>query len=319
MNNLSFKKIIYFYTFLAAGVFYTLFLFTFFLQIAKSCFTNLLLYFNQDISWSRFLTSKDFLINSLGILFFTILLSKFVFALVKISYKIYLTNSKISKLSYTLHNNIRLITEPGIVFTAGFLKPQVYISKDLKTKLSKKEFNAVLNHELKHKKDFDPLKKVILEFLKDILPSLPFKNEIFGSLNLIIELCADEYANKTSEKESIVKALVKIIKTSDYYNLSLSGFNEQKERINILTGNNLFNHKRFIYMIIFLLSVTIYPAFFIANNSYFNKCDNLESCYSEYMNLRQNGVCYVNLINVNHSELQTKVLNYSEDVRYSQI
>lgn len=315
-NNLHSKNL-YFAFILSVGFLYVAFLIIFFVQIVESCFTNLVIYFGNDINWSKFIFSKDFLISVFGIIFFSILFIKFILGSATNIYLIYKTNFEISKLKFTQKDGVRFITKKGIVFTAGFFNPHIYISNDLALQLTKSEYLAVLLHEEKHKRDLDPLKRFLAKFIKDIIPPLPFKKEVFYHFNLIIELSADEYAGSITSKENIAKALIKIINFKQ--DLLINSFNEQKERINVLTGSKFFNHKKFIYMVLFLFIILIYPSLFIAKQSFFEECKNLQSCYNEYLYSNKNLVCYINISNVDHTKLESKVLNFSPDLNYSKI
>ena len=68
-----------------------------------------------------------------------------------------------------------LIDLPGRrqAFTAGLLRPRVYVTRELLEALTSDELKAVLLHENHHRANRDPLRALVILFLQDLLFFLP--------------------------------------------------------------------------------------------------------------------------------------------------
>jgi len=102
-------------------------------------------------------------------------------------------------LKIQVKNTVKLIVnKDNLAFTFGILKPQIFISQNLFNNLSKKEFDAILNHEKQHMKALDPLKKFIFEIFAGSMPPFWGKKDLKDKFHLLTEAVADAYAkNKT--------------------------------------------------------------------------------------------------------------------------
>ena len=71
--------------------------------------------------------------------------------------------------------NLLLIDIPGRrqAFTAGFLSPRIYLTREICEALSDEEIKAVLLHEDHHRRNRDPLRALVIMFLQDLLFLLP--------------------------------------------------------------------------------------------------------------------------------------------------
>jgi len=89
----------------------------------------------------------------------------------------------------------RLIETPAPqAFCAGYLRPQVYLSRGATEELSREELRAVVSHELHHVRRRDPLRLLLARSLADSLffvPLLRRSSERYAALG---ELAADEAA-----------------------------------------------------------------------------------------------------------------------------
>lgn len=171
-------------------------------------------------------------------------------------------------------------------FTAGFLKPTVYISSRIAKKKKEKKSKAIIFHELGHKENFDPIKDFLVNIFKWCLPPLPGKNKFFTEYSTLVELNCDFYAEKRlSSKRPIVEALADIIgrKFSPAPNpLLIDNFLTSSDRIRILTENRPFKAKRLFSLALILFSPILLNVIFISQTSLFLKCDCLTDCLRDF-------------------------------------
>lgn len=101
-----------------------------------------------------------------------------------------------------------------VAFTHGLFRPRVYISSGLIKGLTRSELNAVVLHELHHKRNKDPLRFFLLSILKDTFFYLPIWHYIFKSLHEIREKMADDMAVfTTKEPVALASAIVKVARS----------------------------------------------------------------------------------------------------------
>jgi hypothetical protein len=165
-------------------------------------------------------------------------------------------------------------------FTAGILRPKIYISDQLIETLSEQELHAVKEHEQFHRKTLDPLMKILADFVKSILPYFPFKKHLFDSYEVLVELSADTYAeSKLNTKKHVVTALSKMINISNYdKHLSLSSFSLNNERIPILVESKVFKTRAYFIFFIFSLFVIMINTYLISNTNIFLECQHIAEC-----------------------------------------
>jgi len=138
-------------------------------------------------------------------------------------------------------------------FTLGLTSPQVFVSSAMIENFSAIELQSVVMHEEYHRLNFDPLRKLLMEFLGNILPYFPLKSALLKSYSVLNELAADNYAiSKVDSQKGIVSALAKIFSTYNT-NLALSGFALENDRINILLGKKQFQSGRFFTILSFVV------------------------------------------------------------------
>lgn len=165
-------------------------------------------------------------------------------------------------------------------FTAGLLKPQIYISDKLIENLNEKEINAVKEHEQFHKKAYDPLMKIIVDFVRSTLPYFPLKKHLFNSYEVLVELSADAYAEiKLNTKKHVVTALNKMIDLSNYNkHLNFSSFSLKNERIPILVESTVFKTRSYFMFFIFILFSVIVNTYLISHTNIFLECQHIVEC-----------------------------------------
>ena len=100
-----------------------------------------------------------------------------------------------------------------LAFTAGFLKPRVFLSTKLVDILDEKELRAVILHESHHRKAKDPLKGLVVSFLSDFLFFLPVSRFLHKAYHLTSEMTADAYSvSSQANPLDLASSLLKVRK-----------------------------------------------------------------------------------------------------------
>lgn len=102
---------------------------------------------------------------------------------------------------------------PNPAFTAGILRPRVYVSDSLQRTLSPAELRAVLRHECYHRVRHDPLRFAVLRFAVKTFFWLPLIRVLAEDLMEEAEVMADDFAASPrggSDPLDVASALVKI-------------------------------------------------------------------------------------------------------------
>lgn len=207
-----------------------------------------------------------FLFENLKILAISFLTSSLIYGIFKTIRRIYKTEKFLNKIKkeakpsakYGINVNIFPHNLP-LAFTAGFFKPEIYLSTSLTQFLNEKEIKGIVFHEIHHKKALHPLKSLIISFISDSLFFLPvsklfkklylFCNEIFGDMNSI---------SNGLTKEEIALSFLKVCKIR---NMESSRFsNEPIERIKFLFDGKIkiiFSVKKLIISIVVLILLTV--------------------------------------------------------------
>ncbi len=96
-------------------------------------------------------------------------------------------------------------------FTYGLIRPRIFVSSGLISKLSRREVRGVILHEIQHKKNKDPLRFFLFSLLKDTFFYLPICRWFSNESTLRLELEADDFAAKKTKKPiELANALVKV-------------------------------------------------------------------------------------------------------------
>ncbi len=166
-------------------------------------------------------------------------------------------------------------------FTAGLIKPKVYISSKLLRYLNEEELNSISQHELYHAKSYDPLRKLFLDLLFDFLPQFPLKKALFDNQEILTELAADSYSESILKtKKGIISALSKLMDSkSSYLNFNISSFNLRNDRIKILVGNSNFKSKNLFLALFFVGSFFFFNTIVISNTNVFTQCQHIIECF----------------------------------------
>jgi Zn-dependent protease with chaperone function len=116
--------------------------------------------------------------------------------------------------------NIALIMDGSLktAFTCGLLKPRIYISTGLLSGLEKDELRAVFLHELKHKKSYDPLRFLLIGFVRDAFFYLPAIKHMAFFARLKKEHAADDTAAaRLGSPISLASAMIKVAREGALY------------------------------------------------------------------------------------------------------
>jgi Zn-dependent protease with chaperone function len=110
-----------------------------------------------------------------------------------------------------VQDRVRVVVAPAAApaFTAGFLRPQVFVSEELLRTLTPAELDAAFQHELEHLRRRDPLRLASLRFLERALFWLPLARALADAAAEAIEFRADDAARRIGQLDlaaAIVKA-----------------------------------------------------------------------------------------------------------------
>lgn len=284
INQYNQQKNISFFLLLLLGTTYTILIGIIVTKILPG-FVMQLLYIIDTVKHETYLldllTSKDFYIYLTGGLVICYLLIRYIKATIRMAISI--VTSKIYTDSFTgVHNNeyVLIDSSESLAFTSGLLFPKIYMSNSLIDKLSKDELESVLLHEKLHQSNYDPLRKLIQDFLSDLIPFMPDKSFIFHNYSLLSELSADyNYINMKGNKKNLLSALDKMLRpTKVVIRLNISNFSFNHDRVKILLENDKFRTKRYFSSITFNISSVLIFSFILLNSSIFIVCNNIEEC-----------------------------------------
>jgi Zn-dependent protease with chaperone function len=114
---------------------------------------------------------------------------------------------------------VLLDTPERFSFAYGVLTPRVVVSRGLIEGVSADELRAILEHELYHVCNLDPLKVVLVQALSATFFFLPALDSLRASYLAGRELAADRRAVKACGCRSLVGALLKVVRGPDWSEL----------------------------------------------------------------------------------------------------
>lgn len=223
--------------------------------------------------------------------------------------KIY-SDKFIKNQKFLIQNQYRVIkSEKNLIFTYGLIKPQIYISNQVLKILKNGEKQAVLLHEQNHKNSKDPLKKVVILFIKGFLPPFPGKSSLFDSYDVLTELSSDEYAiNQLEEKSVLFEALKKVIILGDFDNQQfLTGFAFRNDRLEILTKKRKFTNRRFFGILVLVVITILFGNSAIASSEIKLQCNQIDEYCNKNVDTTENQLLYT----PQNKTSVCEVLNYS--------
>lgn len=113
-----------------------------------------------------------------------------------------------------LANKIKLV-DGNVIFCAGLINPEIVIGREIVSRMSNRELEAILRHESYHLQNLDPLKVLLVTSLSKTLFFLPMIGELSRAYLKGKELAADRYAEKETGKTYLAKALYKVLNWSN--------------------------------------------------------------------------------------------------------
>ena len=116
---------------------------------------------------------------------------------------------------------IFLSSSAPLAFTAGILKPVVYVSQGLVAQLSNKELACVLAHENAHRSVNDPMQKWLFSFASAYYPKY-LRHRLRESFELASELRADFQAATDKGSLDVASALLAVRKSGQQWQAPLS-------------------------------------------------------------------------------------------------
>ncbi len=94
-----------------------------------------------------------------------------------------------------LKNKVHLLdSDVSLCFCAGFIMPQIYLSRRMMEKLPQEQLEALLLHEKYHLKNYDPLKILLGQLVVSALFFVPVLQDMFKRYLIEKEIAADESA-----------------------------------------------------------------------------------------------------------------------------
>lgn len=106
------------------------------------------------------------------------------------------------------HTRIIRAASANPAFTAGLLRPRMYLAEPLLENLSEPELEAVLLHELHHCRRRDPLRGILAAAVGDVFFWIPLVRDAIDSFRVRTEFAADDAARRVGDlvlAEAILK------------------------------------------------------------------------------------------------------------------
>lgn len=139
-------------------------------------------------------------------------------------------------------NRVKIVNDGNLfALTAGFIKPEIYLSYGLFNHLTINELRAVIAHERYHQKNLHPLYILLVNVIKSSLFFFPVLRKVASYISLKYEVLADTFAISKTSKATLSSALYKII-SQKYHNqfpATVATFSVTKDRVNILSGESM--------------------------------------------------------------------------------
>lgn len=137
--------------------------------------------------------------------------------------------------------NVKIIdSDIPTAFTSGFFRPVCYVARGLTDNLSDKELDIVMEHELAHARNRDPLTKLLIAFLSAYYPK-KLAQLLNTKYALLTEQIADQSTVLIHSAEDVAATLVKVVRLNSAlpkseFNTSLCffGANDISKRVHQL-------------------------------------------------------------------------------------
>lgn len=150
--------------------------------------------------------------HSLSTLVFSLLLVKYLSRYTALLVRDYKKTNLLKQLCTKEGDAYRIDSDVNHAFCAGVIRPSCFLSSNLKSQLSKKEYDIINRHEQAHVDRRDPLRKWLMGMLTAFFP-YQVASLIQSNMSLVCEQAADNMAAKGSyDKIDVAATLVKFSK-----------------------------------------------------------------------------------------------------------
>lgn len=100
-----------------------------------------------------------------------------------------------------------------LAFAMGFFKPRIVLSTGLMNLMDPNELEAVVHHEMYHRKHGDPLKTFLMSLIASVMWYIPILKSFHNNYKIVREVLADNYAmGQTGGSIHLGSALLKLLK-----------------------------------------------------------------------------------------------------------
>lgn len=195
----------------------------------------------------------------------------------------------------SLEGKLCFLPGPDIhrAFTAGINSPRIYVTQGTCDQLSSDELEAVLLHENHHRQRHDPLRSLILLFVKELLFFVPVGSILISIFNEAREEAADDAALAShGHGLELASALCQLAQLQSGENLeattvSAMGSGPIQNRIQRLLSDNAASNRKphrltlaLSLLIVGLLIVTLYMPLLMTDSPFVFQGCNPELCRS---------------------------------------
>ncbi len=140
---------------------------------------------------------------------------------------------------------VMIETDELCTFVFGLLRPRIYLSRATTEAIDDDELRALLQHEIYHLQQYDPLKKFLFTLAQDVLFFLPSLGDMKSLFFLQQELSADRAAiGGASGKKSLASVMLKMAEHGQQEHeaeLLASYFHPTRERLKHLMADSDFD------------------------------------------------------------------------------
>lgn len=281
-RGLNLVSDIYWYLILLSGILYSWFLILAAGKILPAMTMQVIFLLDAlkfDNSIVGLVTSRLFLVNVVPGMLLLVLMVKYVKVMVGSVGNWLITQRAINNLAIegVGVNYIWFRSKELAIFTAGFVRPRVYISSAVFGVHTQEEVRVMIEHEINHKNNHHPVKIWIANFVRSILLPIPGKNWLIDNYLTLVEVASDRFAEeKVNNKRPLVSALLKF--QSQYFAPGVSYFNSQSERIKILVGQKRQQLRIPMAYYSLLLVMIFTGTVLVKNTNMFYDCQHLLEC-----------------------------------------
>lgn len=174
----------------------------------------------------------------------------------------------------------------SLLFTAGLIKPRIYLADSLLTTHTAMEIKAMLAHEENHVAKRHPLKLLLAKWAINFLPIFGIKKWLYESYLTSTEVAADSWAEvKIKTKLPIVSALYKLEQMTlpSTEGLVMSGFDSQSRRIEILVGQKKLEIKKPLLAYLSIVAIVAVLTITLNHSSIYFSCQHVVHCFQNLL------------------------------------